>query len=71
MDLTKGDSDQKLMRLSCAAAEKNILSFFERWGMTPDADTISYAAQFPVETRAIYYVNDEARGSTKQPWTWA
>lgn len=61
MDLTKGDSDQKLMRLSCAAAEKNILSFFERWGMTPDADTISYAAQFPVETRAIYYVNDEAR----------
>ena len=56
-----GDSDQKLMRLSCAAAEKNILSFFERWGMTPDADTISYAAQFPEETRAIYYVNDEAR----------
>ncbi len=56
-----GDTDQKLMRLSCAAAEKNILEFFRRWGMTPDADTIAYAEQFEEETRAIYYVNDEAR----------
>lgn len=29
-----GDRDQVLMRLSCAAAKKNILTFFERWGMT-------------------------------------
>ncbi|MCI8505276.1 MAG: hypothetical protein HFI67_03710 [Lachnospiraceae bacterium] len=56
-----GDRDQDLMRLACAAAEKNILEFFERWGMTPNDDTIAYAEQFDKELRAIYYVNDEAR----------
>ena len=56
-----GDKDQDLMRLACAAAEKDILEFFERWGMTPNEDTVNYAGQFPKETRAIYYVNDESR----------
>lgn len=56
-----GSRDQDFMRLSCAAAGKNILEFFERWGMTPDQNTRSYAAQFPRETRAIYYVSDDAR----------
>ena len=56
-----GDSDQKLMRLACAAAEKNILEFFERWGKTPDATTIAYAEQFEKETRAIFYANDDSR----------
>nr|MDE6925018.1 fibronectin type III domain-containing protein [Acetatifactor sp.] len=56
-----GDRDQDLMRLSCAAAERNILEFFERWGMTPNEDTRRYAEQFPKENRAIYYVNDDAR----------
>ncbi len=56
-----GSRDQDLMRLSCAAAEKNILEFFERWGMVPDDDTVKYAEQFEKETRAIYYGNDEAR----------
>ncbi|MCI8361372.1 MAG: hypothetical protein HFE86_08570 [Clostridiales bacterium] len=56
-----GNVDQKLMRLACAAAEKNLLAFFTRWGLTPDEDTTSYASQFPEETRAIYYVNDESR----------
>lgn len=56
-----GSADQNLMRLSCAAAEKDILSFFERWGFSPDEDTKAYASQFPRETRAIYYVNDESR----------
>lgn len=60
--LTPGsDVDQTLMRLSCAAAEKNILEYFERWGMTPDEGTIAYAKQFPKETRAIYYASDDAR----------
>lgn len=49
------------MRLSCAAAQKNLLEFFDRWGMTPDETTRKYAEQFPPENRAIYYVNDEAR----------
>lgn len=56
-----GDSDQKLMRLACAAAKKDILEFFERWGMTPDAGTIAYAGQFEKETRAIFYASDDAR----------
>ncbi len=56
-----GGTDQVLMRLSCAAAEKNLLEFFKRWGMVPDADTVKYAEQFPEETRAIYYANDDAR----------
>lgn len=56
-----GDKDQDFMRLSCAAAEKNILEFFERWGMTPSEETRKYANQFPGETRVIYYGNDEAR----------
>ncbi len=56
-----GNRDQDLMRLACAAAEKDILDFFQRWGMTPDEGTRAYAGQFSKETRAIYYVNDEAR----------
>lgn len=56
-----GDSDNKLMRLAVAATQKDILTFFERWGMTPDSTTRAYAAQFEKETRPIYYVNDEAR----------
>lgn len=56
-----GDTDQKLMRLACAAAEKNVLEFFERWGRTPDATTIAYASQFPKETRAIMYANEDSR----------
>lgn len=51
-----GDRDQDFMRLACAAAQKNILEFFERWGMIPNDETRSYAGQFETETRAIYYV---------------
>ncbi len=56
-----GGTEQNLMRLACAAAEKDILEFFTRWGFTPDEGTVAYASQFGKETRAIYYVNDEAR----------
>lgn len=55
------NTDQNLMRLSCAAAEKDILEFFERWGKTPDEETIEYARQFEKETRAIFYANDDSR----------
>ncbi len=61
-----GDSDQQLMRLACASAQKDLLEFFERWGMTPDEGTRAYASQFDKETRAIYYVNDEARVYRKE-----
>ncbi len=61
LSLEGADIDQTLMRLACAAAKKNILDFFRRWGKTPDEETVTYASQFPAETRAIYYANDEAR----------
>lgn len=55
------DVDNTLMRLSCAAAGKNLLDFFERWGMTPDEGTKAYAGQFEKESRNICYITDEAR----------
>ncbi|MDE6501523.1 MAG: M60 family metallopeptidase [Ruminococcus sp.] len=61
LNLSEGDTDQKLMRLACAAAEKNVLEFFESWGMTPDSITETYASNFPKETRAIMYANEASR----------
>lgn len=65
-----GNKDNNLMRLSCAAAEKNILPFFERWGMEPDEGTRAYAAQFETETRGLWLTGKEqkeAAASTPQP----
>ena len=60
--LTLGkDTDQNFMRLATAAAQKDLTEFFQKWGKAPDAQTLAYAAQFPKEERAIYYVNDDAR----------
>ena len=60
--LTLTDSkDDNLIRLACAAAKKNLLTFFTKWGMEPNEETIAYANQWEEETRAIYFVNDEAR----------
>lgn len=56
-----GGADQSIMRLACAAAEKNLLEFFERWGKVPDSETVSYASQFEKETRALYYSDDDSR----------
>ena len=55
------DKDNNLMRLACAAAQKDVLEFFVRWGMEPDALTKAYAAQFPKETRAIWLASDDKR----------
>ncbi len=56
-----GDKDNNLMRLACAAAQKDVLEFFVRWGMEPDTFTKTYAAQFPKETRAIWLASDDKR----------
>lgn len=56
-----GGTDQNLMRLACAAAEKDILEFFEHWGKIPDSTTVQYASQFAKEERAIYYTDDDSR----------
>ena len=56
-----GDRDQNIMRLACAAAEKDLTEFFVRWGFMPDAETMNYARNFPAEERALYYLTDDAR----------
>ncbi len=57
-----GGADQNLMRLACAAANKNILPFFERWGMAPDSATTAYAEKYgKADEKALYYVNEDAR----------
>lgn len=58
---TGADADNALMRLSCASAQKNLLAFFEAWGMTPDETTRAYVAQFAEEMRPIQYMSDDAR----------
>lgn len=54
-------SDQNLMRLASAAAQKDLTEFFTRWGMEIDAETAAYMSQWPAETRAIFYINDDAQ----------
>lgn len=54
-------SEQNFMRLACAASEKNLLEFFERWGLQPDTATRAFAEQFEKEERAVYYMTDDAR----------
>ncbi len=61
LTLSGADTDNKLMRLATAAAQKNLLAFFRRWGLEPDAGTVYYAGQFPEETRGIWFANDESR----------
>lgn len=56
-----GDADQNLMRLACAAAQKDLLAFFSRWGMVPDEETKAYAANYEKEEKALYYLNGAAR----------
>lgn len=56
-----GDNNQKFMRLACAAAEKDLTEFFERWGLVADETTKAYASQFEKEERAIYYVDDNSQ----------
>lgn len=61
LTLDNADKDNKLIRLACAAAEKDLRDFFIRWGLTPDRTTDEYAGQFDRETRAVYYENDDSR----------
>ena len=61
LTINKGETEDNLMKLACAATQKNVLDFFKAWGMVPSEETVKYAEQYDKETRAIQYVNDEAR----------
>lgn len=55
------DTDNNLMRLAAAAAQRDLTAFFEAWGMTPNEKTVEYVSQFEKETRPIQYMRDSAR----------
>lgn len=56
-----GGSEQNIIRLASAAAQKDLSAFFLRWGLVANDATTAYVSQFEPETRAIYYVNDSAQ----------
>lgn len=56
-----GGEKQNIIRLASAAAERDLTDFFQRWGFTADETTKAYVSQFPAETRALSYANDDAR----------
>lgn len=60
LTLSGGNSD-KFIRLACASAEKNLLPFFEAWGLSYNDDTRKYAEQFDTEEHKIQYFNNDAR----------
>ncbi len=60
LTLSGGNSD-KFIRLACASAEKNLLSFFDAWGLSYNDDTKKYAEQFEIEEHKIQYFNNDAR----------
>ena len=56
-------TDQNFMRLVSAATKKNLTEFFTRWGYVPNQETVKFMEQFEEETRAIYYINDDAQSA--------
>lgn len=56
-----GNSDDLLVMYASEAAGKNLVPFFQKWGLNPSETAKEYAAQFPEETRDIWYLNDQAR----------
>lgn len=55
VELTLGSEQQNIIRLSCAAAQRDLRDFFRSWGFISDQTTIDYVSQFSKETRALQY----------------
>ncbi len=55
------DKHNYFVRIASDAAQKDLTPFFERWGIKVTEETKKYTKKYPEETRAIYYLNDEAR----------
>lgn len=55
--------EQTFIMRSSDAAKKDLRKFFEKWGILASPNTNKYLNEmkYPEETRAIYYLNDEAR----------
>lgn len=57
----KGSKDDLLVMYASEAAGKNLVPFFEKWGIVVSDSAKEYAAKYPAEERAIWYLNDFAR----------
>lgn len=57
----KGSKDDLLVMYASEATGKNLVPFFQKWGLTPSEEAIQYASQFEEEKRAIWFLSDNAR----------
>lgn len=55
--------EQTFIMRASDAAQKDLRGFFEKWGIiaSPNTNTYLNSMNYEEETRAIYYLNDEAR----------
>lgn len=58
---TECNTDQAIIRLATAAAQKDLRPYFRAWGLVANATTDAYCSQFEEETRGIQYITDETR----------
>lgn len=58
-------ADDAFMRLACAASGRNLMAFFQEWGLAPSSTTRIYAQNFPEETRSIWLITDESRNGAQ------
>ncbi len=65
LNLGSISADDAVMRLACAASGKNLLPFFEKWGLAPSGATRVYAQSFPEESRSIWLITDESRNGAQ------
>lgn len=60
LNLRDLDVQNYFIRLASDAAQKDLTPFFERWGLHISDATYTYTSKYEKETRALYYLNDEA-----------
>ncbi len=58
LSLNTSSTWDSFIRLACAAANENLLPFFDAWGIVYDTNTLAYAGQFSKSGRPIQYVTD-------------
>lgn len=61
-DTTTGvDKHNMLARLASDVVGKDLTPFFEKWDLPITEETKAYTSKYGAETRAIYYLTDEAK----------
>ncbi len=52
--------DEKVAVIASKTADRNLIPFFTRWGMTLGEDAVAVIEELPKEERAIWYLNDNS-----------